>query len=433
MVRQDNINIALKAVGTFIESLTQSEALSEDRRFDLFFSQADEGSIYLGSDEARKYRDCLRALWEAVSPGEQISPRAVERVFQNAIFEALDIRKKRTPEFSARLDQALRELRLRLTAPPQRFLIYCPVNGLDREGLPRRVGNVDFVVFGDEQLDQFRAAVAKHKVDQEQREIRTQDLGTLAQEKSLFDHVTGAVEVTAIEGKAAESLAIRELRLVIDVVNFYSDLIPYNHAHLSLPGDADAAKVVIPTLVVEGSQRTSFSINHTSWGRLGELSLLKLWDSDLRRNLGFSRVIALLGSRRNDLEEKIIASMQWAGRATAEIRKEEAFLLYAIALESIVLSDNDPVELSYRLRVRTAHLLADDIESRRDLVTKLRELYKIRSKIVHSGQYQVTDADLSLLRSITKAALIRICTGTEFLSMRSGKELGKWFQDRVLQ
>ena len=163
-----------------------------------------------------------------MSPSEQISPRAVERVFQNAIFEVLDIRNKRTLEFNARLDQALRELRLRLTAAPQRFFVY------------------------------------------------------------------------------------------------------------------------------------------------------------------------------------------------------------AIALESIVLSDNDAIELTYRLRVRTVHLLANDIDSRRDLVTKLRDLYDIRSKIVHSGQYQVTDADLNLLRGITKTALIRISTRKEFLSMRSGKELGDWFQDRVL-
>lgn len=433
MVRQDKLTAALKIVSAFIDSLTKAETLSEDRRFDLFFSRADEGTLFLDREKSGEYDGCLRALWEAVSSDEQISLRAVEGLFQNAIFEALDIRKKRTPEFNARLDQALRELRLHLTAAPQRYLVYCPLNGLASEGLPTKVGNLEFVVFGDEQLDLFRDAVAKHKVDEQQLEIRRRVLKDLQQDKELMGHVVGVVEVTAVEGRAAESLATRELRLAIDVVNFYSDLIPYNHAHLSLPGDADAARVVIPQLAVEGTQQSSLSINHSRWGRLGELSLPRLWELDSRRNLGFSRVAKLLGSRRNDLEDKIIASIQWAGRATTEIRKETAFLLYAIALESIVLSDNDAIELTYRLRVRTAHLLADDIDSRRDLVTKLGELYGIRSKIVHSGQYQVTDTDLSLLRSITKSVLIRICTGSDFISMASAKELGKWFQDRILK
>ena len=51
---------------------------------------------------------------------------------------------------------------------------------------------------------------------------------------------------------------------------------------------------------------------------------------------------------------------------------------------------------------------------------------------MQNRSYQVTDADLSLLRKYNKSALIRICTGSDFISMASGKELGKWFQDRIL-
>lgn len=434
MVQQNNLNAALKVVSAFIESLMSSEMpSSEDRRFDLYFWHAGEGTLFLSAEEAQQYRACLRALLEVVSSTEKISPRAAEGVFQNAIFGALDIRKQRTPEFKARLDQALQELRQRLTAAPQTFRVYHRVNGLAPEGLPSTVGNVEFVVFDDRQLEQFRSALAKHRVSEEQLELRRQLVEELRQEKDLAGCVVAAVKVPAIEGGAAQSLSTRELWLAIDVINFYSDLIPYNHGHLSLPGEADGANVLIPQLVVEGTQLGSVSVNRTRRGRLGELSLRQLWELDSRRNLGFSRVANLLGGQRNRLEEKIIASIQWAGRATQEIRREESFLLYAIALESIVLSDNDPIELTYRLRVRVAHLLGDDVESRRDLLTKLGDLYKIRSMIVHSGRYQVTDADLSLLRGITKAALIRICTGSEFLSMSSPEELAEWFQDRILK
>ena len=130
----------------------------------------------------------------------------------------------------------------------------------------------------------------------------------------------------------------------------------------------------------------SVSTNYAWWGRIGELSLTKLWDLDKRRKLGFDRVAKLLSHQRNDLEEKLVAAFQWAGRATAEIRREEAFLLYAIALESIVLADSDPIELTYRLRVRIAHLLGNSPEARRNIFSKVGHLYDIRSKIVHSGR-----------------------------------------------
>lgn len=393
----------------------------------------DEGVVLLGTESAEEYRKCLSALWEAVSPGEQISLRTVEQVFQAAIFEALDIRQKRRGDFSVRLQQALQNIRLGLTAPLQRFLVFCPINGLALDGLPTRVGHVEFALFGKEQLEQFRAAVAAHKVDQEQLKIRYDELDRLAHEKDIFGRVTGAVEVGAVDGSAAELLAIKDLRLAVDIVNFYSDLLPYNHACISLPADADTARVVIPKLVLEGTQQTSVSIDHAWWGRIGELSLTKLWELDARRSVGFARVTKLLTGQRNDLEEKLIASFQWAGRATAETRGEEAFLLYAIALESLILADMNAIELKYRLRLRVAYLLANKLESRRDFFEKVSHLYDIRSKIVHSGEYQVTDADLGLLRNITKAVLIRICMGEEFIPMRSGQELGKWFQDRVLE
>ena len=173
MLRKEKLNTALKAVSAFITSLGKLEPLSKNREFDLSFSNADEGAILLGAESAEKYRECLSALWEAVSSDEQISLRTVERVFQAAIFEALDIRQKRQGDFSVRLQQALQNIQSGLNAPLQRFLVFCSVNGLALDGLPSRFGNVEFAVFGDEQLDKFRAAVATHKVDQEQLKCAT--------------------------------------------------------------------------------------------------------------------------------------------------------------------------------------------------------------------------------------------------------------------
>ena len=100
--------------------------------------------------------------------------------------------------------------------------------------------------------------------------------------------------------------------------------------------------------------------------------------------------------------------MQWAGKATVERRKEESFLLYAISLESLVLAENENVEMTYRLRQRVVHLIGkEDNESRVLLSKKISDLYTIRSKIVHTGYYQVTDADLSLIRLYSKSCILK--------------------------
>ena len=124
MLRKEKLNTALKKVIVFISSLDKSEPESKKWDFAFFFSNADEGTISLGAENAEKYRECLSALCEAVASDEQISLRTVERIFQAAIFEALDIRHKRQDDFSVRLQQALQNIQSGLTAPLQRFLVF---------------------------------------------------------------------------------------------------------------------------------------------------------------------------------------------------------------------------------------------------------------------------------------------------------------------
>ena len=67
---------------------------------------------------------------------------------------------------------------------------------------------------------------------------------------------------------------------------------------------------------------------------------------------------------------------------------------------------------------------------RRAVEEKVKALYDIRSQIVHSGRYQVTDADLALLRTLTKGSLIRTCTDQEITQLTTPEELVAWFRAR---
>ena len=71
----------------------------------------------------------------------------------------------------------------------------------------------------------------------------------------------------------------------------------------------------------------------------------------------------------------------------------ERLLEYAIALEAIYLNDitTDREELSYRLRLRAARLLATSFAERNDLFLTLRDLYKLRSRVAHGGSLERLD------------------------------------------
>jgi hypothetical protein len=72
-----------------------------------------------------------------------------------------------------------------------------------------------------------------------------------------------------------------------------------------------------------------------------------------------------------------------SGQDVAGYIEEDALVDAAIALESMFAVTQ---ELSFRLSVAVAHLLADEPEGREDLYRRVKKLYTLRSAIVHGGK-----------------------------------------------
>jgi hypothetical protein len=132
------------------------------------------------------------------------------------------------------------------------------------------------------------------------------------------------------------------------------------------------------------------------------------------------------------LQDRILSALQWAGRAAVEERREEAFLLYAIALEGLLLGGKNHVELTERLAVRGAHLLSGDHEARENVYKDLKVLYGIRSKIVHSGSLEVTDDELARITAVVRGALVTILHLSPLAEMTTESQLDEWFKSQML-
>jgi hypothetical protein len=434
MVAKQKLEKALEHLRTWCEAmLANPSAPTPSPRTGLWFGAEDEGTLVLSEEDTEEYGACLDALVEAVADTEQASPKAIEQVLQTALLTVFDIRKKRTPDPRVRIEEAIGELRQFLSGKTQCFRIVVPVNGLDIDGLPITVGKVTFAVFDESQRDVYRQTVVGQPAEQRQEALKLidEELG----KNELRDRTVAITDVKALDWGAARSLAHREVRLTVNVVNFFSDLIRYhNGAHLRLPGDGPTERFATAQLKGSDGRWGQYAFESHWVGGMGKVSLPKILKQDGAASMGFERASQLIAaSKRNDLEDRLIASLQWAGRATVARQNEEAFLLYTIALESLVLAGKDTnQELSYRLRLRVAHLLGSTMEQRRNVFTKMGELYGIRSAIVHDGHYQVTDADLSLMRGFTKTCLIRALTWKELVELTSRDALRDWFTGKLL-
>lgn len=426
---KNKLSPVLNEISKFIKSLDVIEEISKETDYDLFFSQVDEGTLLLNGKEAIQYRECLKLLIETAGK-ESISPKTIENLYQKTILTVLDIHEKRRDKtFEQRLKVAIGELENSLTKPLTTFNVYYPVFGLALDGLPIKVGNVQLCKFDNIYLEKFMKFLNEYEGDEDEKARRISFADSIKQSE-IFGKPAGLIEVKAFDNIAAKTLALKELALTVDVINFFSDIIPYQKGHVYLPGNNERLTINIP--IISEGEKPSFTFGWEVAGPLMPLSLQNLLENNKKRGWGFTKIADLLAKNRNGLEDRIISAIQWAGKATVESKKEEAFLLYAISLESLILLDNEKEELGYRLRTRVAHLLGGDLESRTKISDKVRELYNVRSKIVHSGSYQVTDADVSLIRSYSKNCILHIVNNEPFSSMSGVDAMVQWFNEKIL-
>lgn len=221
----------------------------------------------------------------------------------------------------------------------------------------------------------------------------------------VVGHVYAAVTVLARDSDAAATLALRRVRAVIDILNLFADLVPYCHGWLYLRGETSPAHRVVIVQESDGGLAAKHErldpISTFSWKALRNTKRLAVTLKALDR-LARAKISA------DSFADALLSAAQWAGRATVERRRETSFLLYAIALEAMVLPDVDTQGQSFRLRLRVSLLLGRTRDERARLVAEVAALYRKRSRIAHAGSYDVTDAELARLRTIVKRVLFRL-------------------------
>lgn len=394
----------------------------------MMFSREEYGGLLLDSADVREYQATYTLLCDAIGDEYVVSRRTIDSALQTAILSAINPRGASPDrDFETRLDDAIATLRKALGEKLRSFVVFFPVEGLEKDGLPAETGPVTWCLFDGPHYERFNLAAKCHRVSEEQV-VRQRLIHKFAADnpKQVFARVV----VEARDYGASLRQARLKVSRVIDVINFFSDMAPYSHGWLYLPSEGEPRAVTSAVIESEGE---SFSFIGHRHGPLTKLSLSALREADSKQNLGFKRALQLVADQQATLAKQLTAAICWAGRARAEPRREQAFLLFAIALESAVLPEQSNEELTYRLRIRVAHLLGRTVSERADLSKRVRELYRIRSKIVHTGHLDVSETRLAEIRALAKRCIVRLLQDDEFNVMRNKEQLQVWFEAVVLR
>lgn len=399
---------------------------------DVFFSRGELGGLMLSGEGAAEYITCVNEVYKAVAGKRgQISRGSVKDAVQTTILKALDIHKTHAePEFAKRLAKEIEFLKSLFRHDPETYVIGLEVHGLDSENLPAEFGAVKFRVVDDLNLSDASAESNLAEESDEQRKRRTQSSRLRA---SVMNSVKGKIyseiEVRALDQKAAVALAENQLRLTLDVLNFFGNFFSEEGARVFLPGDASTARHVTILAKAEESPLRAFGFSHK--GPVFKFSFPRA-NSPSDNVEVFRKASALLAkSDRTSLEQRVLAAIQWAGRAVSDDRRDKAFLNYCISLEALLRAE-DRGEIAFTFALRGAHLIIEDASMRAELFRELKTFYALRSKIVHEGRTPISETDVKKIEILAKHAILTVLVKEPFSSMTSTEELEHWFEKQQL-
>lgn len=102
----------------------------------------------------------------------------------------------------------------------------------------------------------------------------------------------------------------------------------------------------------------------------------------------------------------------WAVQASQR-RFEEAIINLMISAEALLIVSNESIRGSLSRRLST--LITSDEEEKKTIEKKMRELYELRSAIVHGGRKKPTFKDVRTLFSYVRRAIDNVLSSKEFL------------------
>ena len=390
------------------------------------FSRDGMGGLFLTDEDAKEYRGCVDGIYAKVGrKTESISRAAIASFVQSAMLKSIDILScSEETHFEKRLAAALVELRNDLKASPLTWEIHVPVDGLETEKLPCRFGGCTFY-FGDDnailtlskRLNTIFGTVA---------DAASQDEFWRRCKNLLGGRTCVWLHVEAVDESAARSLARKVLRNTVDVLSFFANLGGQPRSHLIYEDDARPG--VLNTVIF------SEELEIGSWPseRIGPVAPFSFAHSFLE-NAGFSKASQLLGkSKRSEFEERIISALQWAGRASVENRNEEAFLLFAISLESLLMDRDEKSEVTEILSVRASHVIGTNPSGKHKIYKEMKQMYRRRSQIVHRGSVEVEEDELNLIRYFARFAILTMLTSSRFSNIATDLDLIRYFRARML-
>ena len=128
----------------------------------------------------------------------------------------------------------------------------------------------------------------------------------------------------------------------------------------------------------------------------------------------------------NEMQLRVLDVVECVGKARVMVRKDKALVDIMTVLEVLLVKDGRAN--TSRIAEAIAFLVGESVERRIKLNGQVKNIYNLRSKVVHQAS-EITPPDFWCLVEIAYRVIYKLTTSQELISISSTKELQKLLQE----
>ncbi|RZK40714.1 MAG: hypothetical protein EOO90_13885 [Pedobacter sp.] len=357
----------------------------------------------LNREEYQKLKKLASVAYNERSIKEKISEKFIEdKIFEWLLKTHKDSKAEKTlstfllDEFS----MVQKHLRIRF-----------PITNLDIDGA-FEIGKVKFDFFSKNYFDRFADYNDKSNAKTTEE---TEDYFRKKYQGMVFVYFDAHAE-----SKRAEEIALEYCSLSMDVLKMCSDTLDFPEMILGFDIDSRLTFPASSEVLISNVQNDVEGVNINYYGpktrhRIGQNEFNRMQTRGLQT---FHSFLLLLSDDPSELEALLVNSIKRYGNAISSRNLHQRIVELFTILESLLLLDtNMPIIES--VCKYCSKLVFREVEDRKQVIELLKDLYNVRSKLIHHGKE--VDFEISALRKLQYIVVMLI----EVLIKKTGQHKHK--------
>jgi len=412
-------------------------------------------SVSLNDEEELKFAEVIREFLKNKFILKNFTVLEIEQKVEDIISKTLQLPIDKRPSF---IDLEIDNLFASLVSEIKEYQFVMPIYNL-KIHKSFKIGDVKFKIFSEYQVKKwvrlFRDIIRDNPNYSDKQKKKIIDSIRENNIEPLKNNVCAETIVKARKERASE-IAKSKIAQAVDIIKLYCLVERGSYGNnIGLKGETLSSTIrsILNRSISDGTLRPTLE-------RVGPIFPLNIDDKLLKmmRDGGLRKINEiLLKNKKTWIEQKILRAIYWYSRIfdtpakridkskiliRREISKEieeeiteygclsERLLKAMIALESLLIIGNEPVQNN--IAERLAYILGTNYNDRRRIKKFIKDMYKLRSNVVHRGFTYISIAELSQLISLVRYAIINLIIKKDRLGLKTNQDFYEWFEKKKL-